>query len=80
MRGYRFYEEPQRGNCVAVIVNTEVGDLCDAIAAVLEIPNAPVEPSPVSTRYLERRCKRIPERKARAIHPELFHYLETHEP
>ena len=81
MRGYRFYQEPHgRGNCLAVVVHTEVGNLCDALAAVSDRPNSPVALGPVATRYIARRCKRVPERRARAIHPELFRYLENSEP
>lgn len=85
MIGYRFYEElspggRSEGNVVAILVGTDRGDMLDAIAAAQERANAPVESTTVCARYLRQRCRRVPERRARAIHPNMFTAIERTTP
>ncbi len=49
----------------------------DGLAAVSCKPNSPVRPLAVADVCLAGRCRRIPERLAREIHPALFEYLVT---
>lgn len=51
-------------------------DFMDAIAAVNDRSNAPVESFSVERGYLRKRCVRIDEALARRLHPRLFSYLE----
>lgn len=48
----------------------------DAIAAVMDYANSPVGSTGVSEGYLRGQCRRIPERLAREIHPNLFVFLD----
>lgn len=60
--------------------NKAHGDwLADAISGVFDIRNSEVEMGDVSFSYLHKRCKRISEKRARAIHPQLFVYLDREE-
>lgn len=60
--------------------NKAHGDwLADAISGVFDIHNSEVEMGDVSFSYLRARCKRISEARARAIHPQLFVYLDREE-
>lgn len=90
MQGIRFYLEHENsfdkrtgkhnGNVVAVIpelVNTS-GSI-EAVGAVDFHPNSQVAGTAVSREYLQKRCKRIAEAKAREIHPALFTYLDRSE-
>lgn len=89
MDGIRFYAEypdahtrRQRGiasNVVAMLTGPE--HRCsdgsqEALCAVFDWPNAPVNLSAVSFEYLRTRCKRISEAEARKIHPEMFKRLD----
>ena len=49
---------------------------CACISAWYEEPNSPVCCGATAVKYIQRRCKRISEAKAREIHPKLFEYLE----
>jgi len=49
----------------------------DAIGAVNFYPDSSVCLTGVCNEYLTERCKRIPERLAREIHPTLFNYLDS---
>lgn len=84
MNGIRFYLEfadasKRRcaGNVVAALVANGTywssGTVCyEALAALFDLPNAPVATTGVALDYLRRKCKRISEAKARIIHPALF--------
>lgn len=48
----------------------------ECVCAVYARPNSPVCSSGVALEYLSKNCKRIPESKAREIHPKLFEYLD----
>lgn len=48
----------------------------ECIAGLFCHPDSAVCGSSVGFEYLQDRCKRIPERLARKIHPNLFEYLE----
>ena len=47
----------------------------EAVGAVYFEPNSPVCGTQVSPAYLQAKCKRVGEDRARAIHPRLFTYL-----
>ena len=88
MKGIRFYLEfrdsskRQPGGTVvaALVLNGSYrssGVICyEAIAALFDRPNSPVAGTGVALAYLRRKCKRISETKARAIHPALFTRLD----
>lgn len=85
MIGYRFYEElgpgrRPRGTVLAILVESARGDMYDAIAAVFDRPDSPVASTTVQDLYLRRRCRRLPERRARDIHPTLFQHIERTHP
>jgi hypothetical protein len=68
------------GNVIAILDNgiyisggEPVGD---GLGAVFYIPNSPVAGTGVSLAYLRERAKRISEKQAREIHPELFTRLD----
>lgn len=84
-------KEPGRhaGNCLAAVLDrrTRGHNMLDwfyidgeghvqCLAALFDKPNSPVMWTAVSYKHLDKRCKRIPERLAREIHPELFARLE----
>lgn len=48
----------------------------EGFSAVLFYPNSPVAWTGTCWEYLQKQGKRISERQARKIHPELFHRLE----
>lgn len=89
-RFYEEYKSPKRkvptGNVVAV--DTTVGMYAmppfgpnaqyqyECVSAIFFQPNSPVASGGVALHYLQRRCKRVSEAKARKIHPKLFEYLE----
>ena len=70
------------GNCIAVPLSNGGGLLyggdwsIETFSAVYKEPNSDCCGSQASLGYLRERCKRIPERLAREIHPKLFSYLE----
>ena len=89
MKGWRFYEEFEtskrkvsQGNVVAVSTTQEgvftTGGIpkYECVSAVMFFSNSPVAFGSVGILYIEERCKRISEAKAREIHPMLFKYLE----
>ena len=68
------------GNVLAVFNDIfwgKDGWLYEAEGAVLFTSNSPVGSTSVSPGYIEEKCKRIPERLAREIHPELFKVLDS---
>lgn len=91
MKGVRFYEEFENkrkgvseGNVVAAFVcNGFVrsrDDLAfDGLVGLYNWPDSAVASSIVTLGYLRDKCKRIPESKARAIHPSLFERLDAEE-
>jgi hypothetical protein len=89
MKGYRFYldyDNPKNkrkgidnGNCLAVVTEGYImngGLMFEGFSPVFFQRNSPVNWSSVSWDYLRTCCKRIPERKAREIHPALFERLD----
>lgn len=48
----------------------------DAFCAAFDRPNSPVCTSTVTPEYLQEYCKKISEKQAREIHPELFKWLD----
>lgn len=69
------------GNVVAIIVGNgtfKSGDqwCYEAIGAVYFVPDSPVASTAISLEVMRERTKRINEKRAREIHPELFRYLE----
>lgn len=92
MKGFRFYLEHDskrdkrkgihEGNCVAVLLDSK-GSLLftssltvEAIGSVFNTPNSPCAGTAVHRNYLRQYCKRISEKEARKIHPNLFLRLE----
>jgi hypothetical protein len=45
-------------------------------APCFRYPNAPCVPAAVAIHYLNSRCKRITEKRAREVHPKLFERIE----
>ena len=68
------------GNCLAVLSGTgrvSGNGICfDAMGAVQDIPNNSVCTTAVSQGYLRENCKRISEKMAGGIHPELINRLK----
>ena len=52
------------------------GPIAGAVGALFYEPNSVVCSTSVGLSYLDDRCKRISEKMAREIHPELFRYLD----
>lgn len=48
----------------------------ECIAALFDHPDS-ARASSISREFLQKRCKRVPERTARAIHPSLFKWLDS---
>lgn len=54
--------------------------LLDGVGAVMDYPNSPVAScSADMPSYLRKLCKRVPEKQARLIHPNLFRILDIEE-
>lgn len=76
-----------RGSVVAVLLDvhgrplySSSGETMDAIVGVHDWPNSGVATSGVSREYLRKRCKQVPEKLAREIHPVLFNVLDNAKP
>ena len=68
------------GNVVAIQPETlaqRMDGKMDAIGAVHFHPDSQCANTSASLEYVQTRCKRIPERLARTIHPALFSYLDA---
>ena len=70
------------GNVIAVIKETKkeqwlINHCYEAITAVFECKNSDCCFGQVSPEYLTERCKRISEKQAKEIHPNLFYYIEN---
>jgi hypothetical protein len=90
MRGFRFFEEygdaargESTGNVIAIPTAepsfVQPGGICFPVVCASQearLPNSPVRPAYVNVEYLGKRCRRITELRARAIHPRLFEYLD----
>lgn len=88
MKHFRFYQEfsdksrkVSAGNVVAAITGNGVfissGVACyESISALTDQPDSPVAGGAVALDLLRTRCKRIPEARARQIHPNLFQRLD----
>lgn len=68
------------GNVIAILENgTYISGgqaVKDGIAAVYDWPDSPPASTGVSLEYLRERAKRISEKTAREIHPQLFEWLD----
>jgi hypothetical protein len=89
MKGYRFYLEyakpsykkkatvknpgKHQGNVFALQIGSNGG-----MGAVMFYPNSPVTSTTIESGYLRNNCKRISEKLAREIHPNLFYYLDMY--
>lgn len=79
--------ETSRGTVIAVFTENgtwseRTGDgslriLYEGMGAVQDYPNCPVASTDVATIYLREECRRIPEARAREIHPALFARLDA---
>ena len=61
-------------------INYGAGDaewMYECAHALFDTPNSTVCSGAVSAGYLAEKCKRIPERLAREIHPRMIDYLEA---
>ena len=88
MNGIRFYHEfnhkrkrHSAGTVVAALVCNgkfwSTGKVCfEAISGLFDQPNSVVCGAAVSLDYLQEKCKRVSEAKARLIHPALFERLD----
>lgn len=88
MKNFLFYQEftararkEPTGNVVAAITGNGLftlggGPCMEAIVALMDNANSPVCGGSVALDYLRTKCKRIPEAKARIIHPNLFRRLD----
>jgi hypothetical protein len=65
------------GNVIAVFVGQWIpNSTCiEAVTSLYEYADSPVCCSSVSMEYLREKCKRIPERMVKLIHPKLHNYL-----
>lgn len=66
------------GNCIAVLLgkehmNPDYSQEC--LSGVNDFPNSGTSLGSVSMEYLREKCKRIPERIAKEIHPNLYNRL-----
>lgn len=93
MKDHKFYveypstfdkRENTRGdNCLVIfgesfISGNEIVYECVATVSMQERPNCPaIAESQVSVGHLRKFCKRVSEKRAREIHPNLFAYLEA---
>lgn len=90
MKGVRFYLEydspamkrkgVDTGNVFAAFVCNGVNPCSlgyDGIGSVLFDRNSPVASANASLNFLRKWCKRIPEKRAREIHPLLFERLDA---
>lgn len=84
MKGFWFYLSPwgtvfaaetNRWNKLRLI-NRGGSVLSDGFGAMFTKPNSVVMRSSVSIGYLKNQCKRLNEKEARTIHPELFKHLD----
>ena len=88
MKGWRFYEEFKNkrkgisaGNVCAVDLDIAPqaisrNGMLEGLAGVYDYPNSPVCWTGISPDFLRKECKRVPEKRARAVHPELFKRLD----
>jgi hypothetical protein len=87
MKGVRFYEELEnknrkgeksQGNVIAIhAYQISIDGMYECLSATFYKPNSPVSVGGVSRKYLEEKCRRISETRAREIHPRLFERLDT---
>ncbi len=89
MNGIRFYQEFKNkskhrsaGTVVVVLVGNgrfwSSNKVCyEALAGLFHDPNSVVCGTAVALDYLDEKCKRISEARARTIHPALFERLDN---
>lgn len=65
------------GNVIAVFIGQWIpqSTCIEAVASLYEYPDSPVITTSVDVYYLREKCKRIPERLVKEIHPNLYNYL-----
>lgn len=65
------------GNCIAVFIGQWIPGTMniECEAAVMDIPNSPVCGTSASYEYLREKCKRIPARMVKDIHPKLWEWV-----
>jgi hypothetical protein len=86
MKGVRFYLEHSSlsqkrsgqhdGTVFAAFVDQKHDGCVDGLGALYAYPDSPVCSTSASYGYLMDCCKRIPEARAREIHPSLFSRLD----
>jgi len=66
------------GNCIGIYIGQWIPGTMqiEAATGIYFHPNSAVASSSVDYEYLRERCKRIPERLVKDIHPELYNYLK----
>lgn len=66
------------GNCIAVFIGQYIpqSTCIEAVASLYEYPDSPVITTSVDINYLCEKCKRVPERIVKEIHPNLFAYCQ----
>lgn len=85
MRYVRFYAEysdsrkriPAENVFAAFTGNGIHNNSYEGLGAIFEWPNSPVACTSASREFLRKKCKRISEAEARAIHPLLFSRLDS---
>jgi hypothetical protein len=70
-RPYTHWSEAANKSCGGWVV--------DVISGMFDVCNSEVGVGSASPDYLREWCKRISEKRARAIHPQLFVYLDREE-
>jgi hypothetical protein len=88
VKDVQFYEQfnddektESAGKVIAVLVNrwkhgsAGQGRIFKAVLGLAKVPNAPAVQSTVAERYLDAKCRRISEARARQIHPNVFRIL-----
>lgn len=92
MKGIRFYEEFHNarktkscGNVFAAFIENgprfvtsggKMQAMYDGLGGAYDYNNSPVCSTSASLDYLRTRCKRISEKKAREVHPQMFARLD----
>jgi len=83
MKGVRFYEEfhdarkrRSTGNCLAIFPDNYAHGEYEAYVAAMAEPNSMPASGGVSIEVLRTKCKRVPESRARRVHPNLFRWLD----
>ncbi len=62
--------------CAVLLGTSPSSELLEGFGGIYEYGNCPVVWSAISREYIEKYCKRISEKQAREIHPDLFKRLD----